>query len=266
MQSDTQPQTRRGRRPAPAPRRRISIVGIVGDLLVTAGVLVLLFVVWQLWIGDAIIGAQFKDEGKSLSESWAADPLPPAPTSGTETAAPAQPTAPPTADPPALPQPGDAERFGVVHIPRFGADYQFPLAGGVSSARTLDPIGLGHYPDTAMPGQVGNFAIAGHRGSHGAPFADLPSLHVGDAVVVETQDGWYTYRYRNLEYVRPDGVNVLLPLPQQPEIEATDRIITMTTCSPRYGFSERAIAYGVFESYTPRTEAGPPTSLTSGAA
>ncbi|MFX7849337.1 sortase, partial [Acinetobacter baumannii] len=94
---------------------------------------------------------------------------------------------------------------------------------------------MGHYPDTAMPGQQGNFAIAGHRGSHGAPFADLPSLRVGDAVVVETPDGWYTYRFRTLEYVRPDGVGVLLPVPQQPEVQATDKLITMTTCSPRYG-------------------------------
>ena len=272
MQTDTQPMTRRDRRaastppPATAPRRRVSVIGVIGDLLVTAGVLVLLFVVWQLWIGDAIIGAQFKDEGKQLSQQWAADPQLPAPSASAAPAAPDQPAGPPTADPPALEQPGDAERFGVVHIPRFGPDYLFTVAGGVSASRTLDPIGLGHYPDTAMPGAVGNFAIAGHRGSHGAPFADLPSLRVGDAVVVETEEGWFTYRYRNLEYVRPDGVDVLLPLPQQPQVQATDRVITMTTCSPRYGFSERAIAYGVFESFTPRTDAGPPLSLTTGAA
>ncbi len=264
MQTVQEPQTRRTRRRGRAPQRGVSVVGVIGDLLVTAGVVVLLFVVWQLWIGDAIIGAQFKDQGQELSDSWALEPSAPAP--AVSSPATSAPTGPPTADPPALPQPGDAERFAVVRIPRLGPDYSFPLAGGVSSSRTLDPIGLGHYPDTAMPGQVGNFAIAGHRGSHGAPFADLPSLHIGDAVVVETEQGWYTYRFRNIEYVRPNGVDVLLPLPQQPQVEATDRIITMTTCSPRYGFSERAIAYGVFESYTPRTEAGPPTSLTSGAA
>ena len=260
MHTVTPPQTRRSRRRRNAPRRGLSVVGVIGDLLVTAGVLVLLFVVWQLWIGDVIIGSQFKNEARDIMDSWAADPLPPAP-SATGT-----PGVPPTADPPAMAQPDDAQIFGVVRIPRLGSDYQFRLAGGVSASRTLDPIGLGHYPDTAMPGQLGNFAIAGHRGSHGAPFADLPSLHIGDAIVVETETGWYTYRYRNLEYVRPDAVDVLLPLPQQPQIEATDRIITMTTCSPRYGFSERAIAYGVFESYTPRTDAGPPASLTSGAA
>lgn len=272
MQTDTPPQTRRDRRhastaaPTRKPRRRVSVIGVFGDLLVTAGVVVLLFVVWQLWIGDAIIGAQFKDQGKELSEQWAADPVAPVPSASATPAAPDQPAGPPTADPPALAQPADAERFGVVYIPRLGPDYHFTLAGGVSASRTLDPIGLGHYPDTAMPGAVGNFAIAGHRGSHGAPFADLPSLRVGDAVVIEMQEGWFTYRFRNLEYVQPDGVNVLLPLPQQPQVEATDRVITMTTCSPRYGFSERAIAYGVFESFTPRTDAGPPLSLTTGAA
>ena len=83
--------------------------------------------------------------------------------------------------------------------------------------------------------------------------------------MVETPDGWYTYRFRNLEYVRPDGVQVLLPVPQQPEVQATDKLITMTTCSPRFGSTERAIAYGVFESYTPRVD-GPPASLSTGVA
>jgi len=243
----------------------VSVIGVIGDLLLTAGVLVLLFVAWQLWIGDAIIGAQFKSEANSLTEEWASDPPPPLPTPSPSSSDPVEPSAPAMVDPPALPQPGDGEVFGVLRVPRLGSDYQFMLAGGVSSSVTLDPIGIGHYPDNAMPGQTGNFAIAGHRGSHGAPFADLPSLRIGDAIVVETPGGWYTYRYRNLEYVRPDGVGVLLPVPQAPDVQATDRLITMTTCSPRYGFSERAIAYGVFESFTPRAD-GAPSSLTSGAA
>ncbi|SIR94123.1 class E sortase [Microbacterium sp. RURRCA19A] len=251
------PPTRRSaRRPKPR-RRRVTVLGVLGDLLLTAGVVVLLFVGWQLWIGDAIIGAQFKSEAGALTDEWAAAPTSPAPSTSPGDAA--------ATEPPALAQPGNGEVFGVLRVPRLGPDYQFKLAGGVSASVTLDPIGIGHYPDTAMPGQQGNFAIAGHRGSHGAPFADLPSLRIGDAVVVETPDGWYTYRFRNLEYVRPDGVQVLLPTPQQPEVQATDKLITMTTCSPRYGSAERAIAYGVFESFTPRAD-GPPASLTSGAA
>ncbi|MGC0368937.1 class E sortase [Microbacterium sp. SLBN-111] len=257
MPTVDEPSTRRASRRRRPPRRRVTVLGVLGDLLLTAGVVVLLFVGWQLWIGDAIIGAKFKSEAGALTQEWAAAPVTPqaTPTPGATT----------PADPPALVQPGNGEVFGVLRIPRLGPDYQFKLAGGVSASVTLDPIGVGHYPDTAMPGQQGNFAIAGHRGSHGAPFADLPSLRVGDAVVVETPDGWYTYRFRNLEYVRPDGVGVLLPVPQQPEVQATDKLITMTTCSPRYGSAERAIAYGVFESFTPRAD-GPPASLTTGAA
>ena len=257
MSSVAEPLTRRASRRRRPGRRRVTVLGVLGDLLLTAGVVVLLFVGWQLWIGDAIIGAKFKSEAGALTQEWAAAPVTPqeTPASGPTTAA----------DPPALAQPGNGEVFGVIRIPRLGPDYQFKLAGGVSATVTLDPIGVGHYPDTAMPGQQGNFAIAGHRGSHGAPFADLPSLRVGDAVVVETPGGWYTYRFRNLEYVRPDGVGVLLPVPQEPEVQATDKLITMTTCSPRYGSAERAIAYGVFESFTPRAD-GPPASLSSGAA
>ncbi|MDI9892476.1 class E sortase [Microbacterium sp. IEGM 1404] len=257
MSTVEQPLTRRASRRRPQRRRRVTVLGVIGDLLLTAGVVVLLFVGWQLWIGDAIIGAQFKSAAGALTEEWAAAPVAPSPSASPDGSGPVE--------APALAQPGNGEVFGVLRVPRLGPDYQFKLAGGVSASVTLDPIGIGHYPDTAMPGQQGNFAIAGHRGSHGAPFADLPSLRIGDAVVVETPDGWYTYRFRNLEYVRPDGVEVLLPTPQQPEVQATDKLITMTTCSPRYGSAERAIAYGVFESFTPRAD-GPPASLTTGAA
>jgi len=244
-------------------------MGVVGELFITAGVIALLYVSWQLWIGDIIIGAQFKDEAKSLSEEWASqEPADAAPTpqpTGQPTEPPAaDPTTPTTVEAPILAEPAEGEIFGIMRIPRFGPDYYFNLAGGVSASVTLNPIGIGHYPGTAMPGQAGNFAVAGHRGSHGAPFQDLPGLRVNDAIVVETADGWYTYRYRNLEYVQPDQVEVLLPVPQVVDATATDSIITMTTCSPRYGFSERAIAYGVFESFTPRS-AGAPASLTEGA-
>ena len=240
------------------------MTGVIGELLLTAGVLTLLYVGWQLWIGDFIIGSQFKAEAKSLSEEWAEQP-PPTPTpSETSNGTPAdEPVAPVPAQPPILAEPGEGETFGIMRIPRFGADYYFNVAGGVSTSVTLDPIGIGHYPGTSMPGQAGNFAVAGHRGSHGAPFQDLPSLRVNDAIVIETAEGWYTYRFRNLAYVQPSQVEVLLPVPQVLDATATESVITMTTCSPRYGSSERAIAYGVFESFTPRAS-GPPAGLTEG--
>jgi sortase A len=156
-----------------------------------------------------------------------------------------------TAEPIVLPDAASGEVFGIMRIPRFGPDYAVQIAGGVGRAESLDLGAIGHYSSTQMPGAVGNFAVAAHRGSHGAPFMNLPGLHVGDAVVIQTQDGWYTYRYRSMEYVTPDSVDVLLPVPREEGVEANGRYLTMTTCSPRYGFSERLIAYAVFESFTP---------------
>ncbi|WP_106815639.1 class E sortase [Microbacterium timonense] len=240
------------------PRRRTSVVGVIGELLITAGVIVLLYVVWQLWVGDLIYGAERNATGTELSQQWqqeweqthAAAPTPePAPAGEPE-----------TAPPPVLAEPGDGEQFAVMRIPRFGSDYAVPMAGGVSRARTLDPIGIGHYPGTKMPGEAGNFALAAHRTTWGKPFNRIADLHVGDAIVVETQDGWYTYRFRTLEYVTPNEVEVLLPVPQAMDVPAGTAYITMTSCSPMYAMTERIVAYGVFESFTPR-EAGPPASL-----
>ena len=239
------------------PRRRTSVVGVLGELLITAGVIVLLYVVWQLWLGDVIYGAERNATGQELSQEWAQQAAPaPLPTDAAEP----DPETPVTAEQVVLPEPADAEVFGVMRIPRFGSDYAMPMAGGVSRARTLDPIGIGHYPGTPMPGQPGNFAVAAHRTTFGKPFNRIADLKVGDAIVVETQDGWYTYRFRTLEYVTPNEVEVLLPVPQAMDVPAGTPYITLTSCSPMYSLAERIVAYGVFESFTPRS-AGEPASL-----
>ncbi|MFB8146224.1 class E sortase [Microbacterium sp. NPDC056003] len=242
---------RRSRARAP---QRTSVVGVLGELLITAGVIVLLYVVWQLWVGDLIYGAERNATGHELSQEWAAA------YPGTNEPDDAAPDEPVTAEPIILDEPGDGERFGVMHIPRFGADYAVPMAGGVSRPVTLDPIGIGHYPGTSMPGEAGNFAVAAHRTTWGKPFNRIADLRVGDAIVVETEDGWYTYRFRTLEYVTPDEVEVLLPVPQKLDVPAGTSYITMTSCSPMYSLAERIVAYGVFESFTPRS-AGEPASL-----
>lgn len=237
--------------------------GVFGELLITVGVAMLLFVAWQLWIGDWIGAAQKDAAGQSLSQQWAqqyatSSPTPssPAPSpSGTVSPAPT-----PTAAPVILPEPADAQIFGTMHIPRFGQAYNVPMAGGTTKARTLDPIGIGHYTGTPMPGAWGNVAVAAHRTTYGKPFNRIADLHVGDAIVIETKDGWYTYRFRTLEYVKPDAVNVLLPVPQQTDVAANGRYLTMTSCSPMYAKTERIVAYSVFESFTPRAD-GPPASL-----
>lgn len=236
------------------PRRRVSFLGVVGELLITVGIVVLLYVAWQLWIGDMIYGAQRSAVGQERSQAWADDYL------SAPVAAP-----PDDATPVVLPEPADAEIFGVMRIPRFGSDYFYDIAGGVTRERTLDNIGIGHYPGTAMPGQQGNFALAAHRTTWGAPFNRIAELRVGDAIVVETAAGWYTYRFRTLEYVTPDEVSVLAPVPQMPDAAPNDAYITLTSCSPMYSLAERIVAYGVFESFTPRPS-GPPAALTEGVA
>lgn len=238
----------------------MSVFGVIGEILITAGVITLLYVGWQLWIGDLIYGAQRSAAGQELSQEWEQEYTAPAPSEsptdpGVEEPAPVEPVI--------LPEPADGEKFALMRIPRFGADYVWEIAGGVSRERTLDPIGIGHYPDAEMPGEVGNFALAAHRTTWGAPFNRIADLRVGDAIVVETADGWYTYRFRTLEYVTPSEVEVLLPVPQVEGAPPGSRYITMTSCSPMYAMTERIVAYGVFESYTPRA-AGPPAALTDG--
>lgn len=239
------------------PRRRVTFFGVLGELLISVGALALLFVAWQLWIGDWIIGAQNDAAGQTQSQQWEqqfasgdSSPTPsPSPSSS------ATPVAPP-----AIAQPSDAQVFGVMHIPRFGSDYAVKIAGGVTRAHTLDPIGIGHYPGTPMPGAIGNVALAAHRTTFGKPFNRIADLRIGDAIVIETKAGWYTYRFRTLEYVKPDAVDVLLPVPQEDGVSADGRYLTMTSCSPMYSKAERIVAYSAFESFTPRS-AGAPASL-----
>lgn len=249
------------RRAGAAPRRRASVTGVIGEVLLTAGVLVFLFVAWQMWIGDLIGAARNTAEAQTLAQEWEqqaqsqtpfAEPTPDA----TATEAPVAPVEPVVA-----PEPADGQEFGIMYIPRFGPDYQVRIGGGVSRSRTLDTIGIGHYPDTQMPGEVGNFAVAAHRtGYGGAPFYRIAELHSGDPIIVETQDGWYTYRFRNLEYVRPSAVEVLNAVPQDTVEGTGERYLTMTSCSPKHTIMERIIGYSVFESFTPRS-AGAPAEL-----
>ena len=238
------------------PRRRASATGVLGELFITVGVVVLLYVAWQMWIGDWIIGAQANAEGQELSQEWAQEDPVVGPTVAPSPSA--------SVDPIALPQPKDGKDFGIVHIPRFGDDYAVKVAGGVSKPRTLDKHKIGHYPGTATPGQPGNFAIAGHRTTYGAPFGKIADLRLGDAIVIETKEGWYTYRFRTLEYVTPQTVNVLDAVPQVGNVADGERYITLTSCSPKFSNVERIIAYGVFDSFQPRS-AGPPASLAGAA-
>lgn len=242
--------------PAARRRRGTGVVGVLGELLITAGIVALLFVAWQLWIGDWIIGSQKQAEASELAQSWAQE---------FEEAVPTPlPTPSESADAvPVLDQPGHGNDFGIMRIPRFGSDWKFTIAAGVTRPDILDRGEIGHYPDTAMPGDVGNTVYAAHRWTSGAPFDPIDKLVIGDAIVIETKAGWYTYRFRTLEYVQDTQVEVLLPVPQQVGVDADGRYLTLTSCAPKLNMLERIIAYAIFDDFTPRGD-GPPASLTEG--
>ncbi|WP_287901655.1 class E sortase, partial [Arthrobacter sp.] len=137
-----------------------------------------------------------------------------------------------------------------------GSDYSRPLIQGTSQD-VLDTLGLGHYDKTAMPGALGNFAVAGHRQTHGSVLDNIHLLQPGDKIYVQTREGFYTYVYRNTEIVLPNRVDVILPVPTVPGAQPKERLMTMTSCNPRFGSEERIIAYSVMESWRPLSAGAP---------
>lgn len=243
----------RAARPPRSPQP-ITVTGVIGELLITAGVVVMLFLGWYIWLNDIVAGNEQQQAAEvvqqELQERWERG----------EAETPREPVDP---GEPVVAEPAEAgEVFGTLIVPRFGADYVRPIAGGIDLRTVLNnrQIGIGHYLETQMPGEVGNFAIAAHRTTYGAPFADIAELRFGDKIYVETADGWYQYAFRGLEYVWPTRIEVLEPVPQAPDIEPTDRILTMTSCNPRFSSAERIIAYAVMETWYPRA-GGPPAEL-----
>ena len=213
------------------------VVGVVGEVLITAGVLVLLFVVYQLVWTNVVADRAAQANVDALEQTWQGDGPP-----GAEYDVPIK----------------DGEPFAILHVPRLGADYRVPIVQGV----TLDDLaaGVGHYPETALPGQVGNFAVAGHRATNGEPFAYLDRLQRGDAVVVETRTTWYTYEVVDELVVAPTQVDVILPVPGQPGAEPTERLMTLTTCNPRWASYERLIFHAQLVDQQPK-EDGRPAAL-----
>lgn len=234
-----------GRRPRKR-RGRVSVVGVLGELLITAGVFVLLFLGWQLWFNDLVVGNKLHQESKQQSLAWEREG------GSAEHGTPEE--------PPVLGTPDPSATFGLMIVPRWGADYYRPIAQGTGTVAVLNKGEIGHYPTTQMPGEVGNFAVAAHRTSYGKPFNQISNLRVGDHLYIETADGWYSYVFRNLEYVLPTGVGVIAPVPQSDGATPTDRIMTMTSCNPLFSSAERIIAYSVFDTFVPRAD-GPPEQV-----
>lgn len=236
------------RRPRPRRRRaRLSPLTVLGELLILSGLAVFGYIVWQPWHTGVQVTAKQEQLSAEVAQAW--NEAPPKEYAGKIPVA--------TAD-------GVGEVFGLLRVPAFGEGNVNKVGEGVGQWETLnlDTIGIGHYPDTALPGQPGNVAVAAHRsGGYITPFKEVMNLRVGDPLFFETEDGWYTYRFRSIEYVTPDQGEVLWAFPHLEGTPGDDQILTLTTCHPKsWGTLERAIAYSVFDSFQPRSD-GPPAEL-----
>lgn len=224
-------------------------VQVVGELLITAGVVLLLFVAWQLWWTNVESDARQSQVIKEFAQDLGgAAPDIPAPALEEDFGEPVVSAAP-----------AHAGTIGIMYIPRFGANYARPIVEG-TTGDVLDTLGLGHYGTTAMPGAVGNFAVAGHRQTHGAVLDNIHTLVPGDKIYVQTKDGYYTYVFRNNQIVMPSRTDVLEPVPTLPGVAPAERYLTMTSCNPRFGAEERIIAYSLLDSWRPAS-AGPPAEI-----
>jgi sortase A len=140
--------------------------------------------------------------------------------------------------------------FAFIKIPAFGQQWRFTLIQGTALAQLNQSPG--HVPGTQWPGQLGNFAIAGHRVTAGNPFWSLPSLQDGDLVDIETRLNDYTYRVIGKKWVAPTDTAVLDPVPSHPRQRPTRRLITLITCDPAWTGTHRVIVTGVLVAAKPR--------------
>ncbi len=244
----------------PRTRQPISVIGVFGELLLTAGAVVLLFLAWQLWWNDAILANSQSSAAADISESWSTPTA--LPTMTPVAVAPVEAASVDYGEPVTLSYtPDEGQAFAVMYVPRFGANTQRQIAEGVGTdVLNSTRLGVGHYNSTVLPGEVGNFAIAAHRSAYGGGMHLIDQLQLGDPIYIQTEDGWYTYRFRNFEYVRASATGVLDAVPQGVGEEAGQRLITLTTCNPLYSTAERIIAYGVLDSWQP-ADAGPPAAI-----
>ncbi|WP_432164979.1 class E sortase [Streptomyces sp. bgisy031] len=208
----------------------------IGETFITIGVLMLLFVTYQLWWSNIRAHQQAGSAAHHLQDDWANGKREP------DKFAPGQ-------------------GFAIMHIPKL--DVVVPIAEGISKTKVLDHGMVGHYGkdsiQTAMPSaKTGNFAVAGHRNTHGEPFRYINRLQPGDPIVVETQDTYYVYKMTSiLPQTPPSNTTVLNPIPQGSGFTAPGRYITLTTCTPEFTSTYRMIVWGKMVEERPRSKGKP---------
>ncbi|MEW1698196.1 class E sortase [Streptomyces sp. NPDC091278] len=230
------------RRAARAAKESVGVVAsrVVGELFITFGVVMLLFVTYQLWWTNVLAGQETDRAKEQIEDTWSR---------GGEGAA----------EPDAF-EPGQG--FAIMYIPKL--DVVVPVAEGIDKAKVLDKGMVGHYAEgglkTAMPSdKQGNFAVAGHRNTHGEPFRYINRLNPGDPIVVETRNTYYTYEMASiLPQTSPSNVSVIDPVPKASGFTGPGRYITLTTCTPEFTSTYRMIVWGKLVEERPRSKGKPP--------
>ncbi|MAT61794.1 MAG: class E sortase [Micrococcales bacterium] len=214
-------------------------VRTVGEILITAGVVLLLFVGWQLWWTDILAGRAQAQTRDQLEQQWQSD----------------GPIDTDTVDTDIKTEYG--EPFGLLYVPRLGdRAWKVPIIQGTE--HSLLANGVGHHVNSALPGQLGNFAIAGHRTTYGAPFADIDALKPGDEVVVETRKGWFIYELDRDKIISATDGWVLDPVPGRPAgSQPRQALLTMYACHPKYSAAERYVWFGELRDEIPRSSGKP---------
>ena len=221
------------------------VVGTVGEVMITVGLLLLLFVAWQLWWTDVTANREQAVTIQVLERGFAQDD------GVTEEPVATDPLA-------TLKKVPFGEAFAIMRIPRFGADFARPVLQG-TDLETLKK-GVGHYSGTTMPGLVGNFAVAGHRTTYGRPFHTIDLLKKGDVIVVETKVSYSVYAVDRHVIVPPSQVNVVAPVPERPGVTPKQAWLTMTSCHPRFSARERFVVFAKLVEVIPRAK-GLPASV-----
>ncbi len=210
-----------------------------GELLITFGLVVLLFAGYEIWGKSAIVDAHQGELSQQLAQAWGPE--------GDPTVAPSA-----SASASASPKPPvNGKPIAGLYIPKFEKEWIV-----VEGVRQEDiRYAPGHYPDSALPGQVGNFSVAGHRNR--ATFWRLDELRDGDAIVVEGRDDWYVYQVTENHIVKPSQVEVVAPVPGRPGVRPSKRMLTLTTCNPKFDNYERLIVHAELTRTQPKAEGRP---------
>ena len=121
------------------------------------------------------------------------------------------------------------EYFAVIRIPALGKDWLHTVSEG-TTPEILDDLGVGHYEGTELPGESGNFALAGHSGSSWTPFARLDEVAIGEVVEIETASKKYFYEIVDTETVEETNVKTVYDNPEFGNQTLDDQWLTITTC------------------------------------